>query len=229
MDDQNLVNDFFQNISRWLDQFLTPAVKTIFLINVVIFLALNIVGIFNWQLVGFIIDRLAQYPALSLGHLYVWQFLTYMFVQVGVFHILFNMMTLWFFAPALENRWGSRAFWKFYLTVGVLGAVAQAVLALTLVPQEDVPIIGASGAIMGVLLAYAAYRPNDIVIFFVFPMKVKYLVILLCAIAFFSTTSGREAGVSNLTHLCGLGVAYVWLAIHHRDWDIRHWQWTRSW
>lgn len=220
---------FLGEINRFLDYHLTPAVKTIFVINVVISIVMTLVGAVDPELEQLATLYLGQMPALSIGHYYLWQFLTYMFIHGGVFHLLFNMMALWFFGPELENRWGTRAFWAFYMTVGIGAGVMHAVLTLISARLGGSPyqlIIGASGAIYGVLLAYAAYWPDRTVLFYgIIPMRIKTLVIIAIIAEFYFSGSGGGGNISHLTHLTGLGIAYVYLALMHKDWDIRHWRW----
>ncbi len=122
-------------------------------------------------------------PAAVVGELHVWQLGTYMFLHAGLFHILFNMLALWMFGGELERIWGTRYFLKFYFVTGI-GAAALTVVFSYLVSaqlQHSV-IIGASGAIYGLLLAYAIYFPNrPIYMYFVFPIPAKYFVLIMGA------------------------------------------------
>lgn len=222
------MNGFFDEINRFLNYYLTPAVKTILLINVAVCFALILINMFSSSGADRLIMLLAQNPYLSVKHLHIWQFLTYMFVHAEFWHLFFNMIVLCFFAPTLERRWGTRSFWRFYLTAGVGAGIMHAIITLLFhLPEQRAFIIGASGAIYGVMLAFAAYYPEQpVYVWAVLPIKVKYLMIILVLFAFFSTAGGYNTGISNLTHLTGVGVAYVWLAMHHHDWDIRRWQWT---
>ena len=145
----------------------------------------------------------------------VWQLVTYMFVHGGVLHLLFNMLALWMFGTELERRWGSRGFLKFYFVTGV-GAGVLTIL-FSLLPFDfaaqlyNIPIIGASGAIYGLLLAYALYFPDrPIYMYFVFPIPAKYFVIIMGALAFYSSVA-EQSGIANATHLGGLLVAYLYL------------------
>ncbi|MBI3400529.1 MAG: rhomboid family intramembrane serine protease [Acidobacteria bacterium] len=145
----------------------------------------------------------------------VWQLVTYMFLHGGLFHILFNMLALWMFGTDLERRWGSRYFLKFYFVTGA-GAGALTVL-FSLLPfgfAQQVHysvVIGASGAVYGLLLAYALYFPDrQIYMYFVFPIPVRVFVTIMGAIALYSSL-GESGGVANATHLGGLLVAYLYL------------------
>ena len=153
-------------------------------------------------------------PTLVLHQFWVWQLATYMFLHAGLFHILFNMLALWMFGAELERIWGTRYFLKFYLLTGI-GAGALTVL-FSLLPfgfaqqvQHSV-IVGASGAIFGLLLAYAIYFPERPILLIVFWVPAKWCVAILGAIALFSSLSDA-GGTANATHLGGLLVGYLLL------------------
>jgi membrane associated rhomboid family serine protease len=155
-------------------------------------------------------------PVAVIGQLRVWQLATYMFIHGGLFHILFNMLALWMFGTELERVWGTRYFVKFYFVTGIGAAiltVAFSMLPVGFAQQIHYSlVIGASGAIYGLLLAYALYFPKrQIYMYFIFPIPVKIFVALLGAIALFSSLSDVQGGVANATHLGGLLVAYVFL------------------
>jgi membrane associated rhomboid family serine protease len=174
------------------------------------------------NVVMFVLTQFAQSSILYLGliptdvihQLRVWQLATYMFLHGGIFHLVFNMLALWMFGAELERIWGTRYFLKFYAVTGV-GAGALTVL-FSLLPFEFAQavqrsvIIGASGSIYGLLLAYALYFPDrPIYMYFVFPIPAKIFVAIIGAIAFFTSLS--ESSVANSTHLGGLLVAYLFL------------------
>ena len=159
-------------------------------------------------------DYLGLVPTLVLHQFWVWQLATYMFLHAGLFHILFNMLALWMFGAELERIWGTRYFLKFYLLTGI-GAGALTVL-FSLLPfgfaqqvQHSV-IVGASGAIFGLLLAYAMYFPERPILLIVFWVPAKWCVAILGAIALFSSLSDA-GGTANATHLGGLIVGYLLL------------------
>jgi membrane associated rhomboid family serine protease len=154
-------------------------------------------------------------PARVVGEFWIWQLGSYMFLHVGLFHLLFNMLALWMFGTELERIWGTRYFLKFYFACGIGAALLT--VAFSLLPFEVAAnlrgsaIIGASGAIYGLLLAYALYFPDrQILMFMIFPMAVKYAVILVGAIAMYSSLTDN-GGVANMTHLGGLIVGYLML------------------
>jgi hypothetical protein len=133
-------------------------------------------------------------------------------------HLAFNMFTLWMFGPRLERAWGTRALTWFYLWCGLGGAAAHA-LFVRGAPGMPVPgLVGASGAIFGVLLAFALRWPDEEVLFFgVVPMKMRWYALFLGAITLFSGAAqaaaggGPGGGTSHLAHLGGLVFGALWL------------------
>ena len=186
---------------------LSTAIKALIVANVVVFVAQFFFPI--------ITDVLGLRPARVVGYLWVWGLATYMFLHGSFFHIIFNMLALWMFGTELERTWGTRYFLKFYAVTGI-GAGALSVL-FALLPfgfaQQVLRsnIIGASGAIYGLLLAYALYFPDrPIYMYFVFPIPAKVFVAIIGAIAFLSSLSDA-GGTANATHLGGLLVGYLFL------------------
>jgi membrane associated rhomboid family serine protease len=186
---------------------MSTALKALIGANVLMFVAQLLFPI--------VTDLLGLHPAWVLRYLWVWQLATYMFLHGGIFHIVFNMLALWMFGTELERIWGTRYFLKFYLVTGI-GAGFLTVL-FSLLPfgfaqqLQHANIIGASGAIYGLLLAYALYFPDrPIYMYFVFPVPAKIFVAIMGAIAFMSSLS-EMGGVANATHLGGLLVAYLFL------------------
>lgn len=224
--------DLLVQFDRFLSRHLTPAVKTIFLINCGFFLFWTILSLFSGVgvVAGFLnilIELTANTPSLSLGRFMIWQVVTYMFVHLDPFHLLFNMLILWFFGPALEGRWGTLRFWNFYLVVGAGAGLLYSVFTV-FSGGGHIPVIGASGALYGVLLAFAAYYPNAMVYFWgIFPIPIKYLVAIVVLFDLFSTMGGRATGISYLTHICGFGIAFLYLTRYHRTSDITRWRYLR--
>jgi membrane associated rhomboid family serine protease len=160
--------------------------------------------------------RLGLRPADVFGTLALWQPVTYMFLHGGIFHILFNMLALWMFGVELERMWGSRFFIKYYFVAGVGAAVTT--LACSFLPFAFANqlyyslTIGASGAVYGILLAYARYFPHrPILLYFVFPIPAKYFVMIIGAISLLSAMSGPGGGIAHATHLGGLVAGYLYL------------------
>ncbi len=217
------MNDPLHHFNRLLDEYLTPAAKMILMINVVVFLLTLIlkgIGVINLTAAG-------ELQPLQFTRFQPWRILTYMFLHGSFLHLFFNMLALWFFGPPLENRWGTSRFWQFYLITGI-GAGLLYVVINAVIPVESGYVIGASGAIYGLILAIAAYNPNgQILLYLIVPIAMKHFLLFAVAIALFGLLSppGHGSDVSHLTHLLGLGVAYIWLAFYHKDWDFHTWRW----
>jgi membrane associated rhomboid family serine protease len=134
-----------------------------------------------------------------------WTPFTYMFVHASFFHLLFNMLALFFFGPPLEGRWGGPEFLKFYLITGFSGAVLS-----LLFPAYA--IIGASGAIYGIMVAFAMFWPdNPIYIWGIFPIKAKWLVGFLVGFSLIASLGDSGSGVAHLAHLGGAIAAFLYL------------------
>ena len=185
---------------------ISNALKALIAANVVMFLLTTFEPVLQ--------VRLGLRPYDVFWHLRVWQLVTYMFVHGGVFHILFNMLTLWMFGAELERTWGTRYFLKFYFVCGIGAAVLT--ILFSLLPFEFTQqvqgsvIIGASGAIYGLLLAYAMYFPERPILLIIFWVPAKICVAILGGIALIASISD-SGGVANITHLGGLIVAYLFL------------------
>jgi membrane associated rhomboid family serine protease len=189
---------------------LPPGIKWLLIANGVLFVAYffairtGLGGLFHWF--GLI-------PRAVLELFAVWQLFSYMFLHdpTGFVHILFNMLALWMFGKDLEATWGTRRFLKYYLVCGV-GAGICVVIGNALFGSMDTRTIGASGAIYGVLLAFGMLFPDTMVLFFfLFPIKAKYFVMIIGAIAFMMTFGSTGSGVSHVAHLGGMVFGYLYL------------------
>src|SRR5437879_9321472 len=142
-------------------------------------------------------------PEMVLKQFAVWQLVTYMFLHGGIGHILFNMLTLWMFGMDLERDWGSRRFLKYYFLCGI-GAGICDVSVNAFIHNLDTRTIGASDANYGLLLAFGMLYPDRTVLMsFLFPIKAKYFVMIMGAIAFLSSIGTAGSRVSNVAHLGG--------------------------
>lgn len=180
---------------------ITPWVKRLLIANIAVFLLTWIVG--KIPAVAGVLGYLPLVPSQVLAR--PWTVLTYMFVHGGLFHLLFNMLGLLFFGPPLEERWGSREFLKYYLIAGIGGALFSFIF-----PNQA--IVGASGAVYGIMLAFAMYWPdNPIYIWGILPVKAKWLVLFLFLLSLFSAMDGGASGVAHLAHLGGLVTGFAFL------------------
>jgi membrane associated rhomboid family serine protease len=202
----------------------TPAVKAIVIACVVGFL----LQIFD-RLSGApsLADKFGLVPAEVTEKYYLWQLVTYIFLHGGFFHILFNMFGLYMFGSELEQLWGTREFTKFFFLCGIGGAIASVIVS----PHAFVSIIGASGAIFGLLVAYGVLFPNRLIyLYMIIPIKAKWFVIIYGAINFFSALSVSNSGVAYVTHLGGMLVGFVYLkgARFFFDFRGRYDRWQRN-
>jgi len=184
---------------------ITRIVKYLVISNAVIFIWMALAGLAGGNE---IVRIFGLTPALVTTKLYLWQLITYLFLHGGFFHILFNMFALWMFGAELENRWGSKQFLKYYFITGI-GAGVISILAE---PFAVIPTIGASGAVYGILMAYGMMFPNRyIYVYFLFPVKVKYLVAFLAILAFMATLGSPGSTVAHIAHLGGMLVGFLYL------------------
>jgi membrane associated rhomboid family serine protease len=186
---------------------ISPAVKWIIITNIALFVVSTFFDI---------VPFLGLVPQLVIERLFVWQPVTYMFLHADLFHILFNMLGIWMFGVELERMWGTRFFVKYYAITGI-GAAATTIV-FSLLPFGFSPVmyrvvtIGASGALYGILLAFALYYPNrPILMFLLFPIPAKYFVMIIGGISFLSSIDGRGGGIAHAAHLGGLVVGYAYL------------------
>jgi membrane associated rhomboid family serine protease len=158
-------------------------------------------------------------PALALQH--PWTLLSYMFLHGGFGHLFFNMLSLFFFGPRVEARIGSRDFVRLYFLSGLGGAL----LSFLLAPYAAV--IGASGAVFGVMLAFARFWPNErIFLWGVLPVPARLMVMGLAGIAIYSGFSGMGAGIAHFAHLGGF--VGGWLFLGWRERRVRKWRETTA-
>lgn len=185
-----------------------PVVKWLLIANIAVFF---LASAMPQQLISLLVFA----PPLGI----FWQSITYMFLHGGFTHIFFNMFALWMFGRRLEYRWGPRGFLTFYLTCGVGAAaihMAASLVALTVFDRPFTAIIGASGAIMGILVAYALlYGEETVYVYFVLPMKMKYFVLLLGILDAMSSwgelTGSHGPQVAHFAHLGGLLTGYLYI------------------
>jgi membrane associated rhomboid family serine protease len=145
----------------------------------------------------------------------IWQFVTYMFLHGGFFHIFFNSIALYMFGRDLERQWGTREFLKFYFITGIGAGILTFLLQL----DSNIPTIGASGAIYGVLVAFAVVYPDRKILTFPFfvPIKAKYLVMIMIGLGVIAAWSQTDTTIAHFTHLSGALIGYLYLK---QDWHL---------
>lgn len=177
-----------------------------------ILIGINLLIFFLSMLSANLTSYLAMNPVLTISRGFWWQPVTYMFVHSGISHLVFNMLGLFFFGTQVEREMGSYEFLFFYLLSGTLaGLFSLAVYWFS--GSYYVFLLGASGAVFAVLLAFATYYPNaQIFIFGILPMRASVLVLVYTAIELFSQIRGGS-NVAHLTHLAGFAFAYVYFVV----------------
>lgn len=198
--------------------FFPTVIKWLMITNAAVFVLVNFFG--SLTLDGIEL-RQALYEYLGLmplgGEFLPWQLITYQFMHADFWHLFFNMFFgLWMFGMEIEHMWGARKFLFFYLLCGVVAGLAQLFLAPLLESGGSdpfirlVPTVGASGAVYGVMIAFAMMFPDRYVfVYFLIPIKVKYLVILFIVLGMMSV--GQPTNIANLAHLGGAFAGYAYM------------------
>lgn len=189
---------------------LSPLVKSLLILNTAIFVLQLILqtalGLDLSQTLGFVPARLAD------G--WIWQPISYAFLHGGVFHILFNLLILWSIGSELETNWGSKVFAAYYFAGIVGAAITYAFFSLIgLGLPAGVPVIGSSGAVYALLLAYGIlYGDRTLYFFMLFPMPARYFVMILGAVELISSVFYSKNGIAHTAHLGGMLSGFVFLA-----------------
>ncbi|NUO07575.1 MAG: rhomboid family intramembrane serine protease [Candidatus Brocadia sp.] len=152
------------------------------------------------------------YPPDALGQLWLWQFFTYMFLHstTDPWHLIFNMLGLWMFGSEVERVLGPRRFLTLYFTAGIFAGICCCIFT------PGTPILGASGAIFAIEVAFAMYFPNSTVIFYFFPMKAKYLVMIFAGITIFNCVIPKSGNIAHFAHLGGLVYGFLFVRYSYR-------------
>ena len=189
---------------------MTPWVLRLLMANGIVFLL-------QMTMPGVIENLFAFVPAAAITR--PWTIITYMFVHGGFGHILFNMLSLYFFGPRVESRLGGRRFAILYSVSGAMGAL----LSVFFAPYAA--IIGASGAVFGVMLAFAYFWPRDqILIWGILPVEARVMVIAMTIMAVVFGFTGAQSGVAHFAHLGGFVGGWLCLKVFERRSDAKKWQ-----
>lgn len=212
---------------------ISPTVKTLIIVNVVIWFVVQVLG---EKFGGLPISRyFSLIPASVIYEFQIWQLVTYMFLHTfSVTHILFNMLMLWFMGTELEQRWGKKFFLTYYLATGAGAAliyVAGTFIYYLIRPDVTalvVPVMGASGAVFGLMLAYGIlFGERTIYLFGAFPIKAKFFVLVMGAIEVSSLLTADVNGgdVAYLCHIGGLLSGYLilvgWTRFQRLQWNMK--------
>jgi len=162
-----------------------------------------------------IISLFSMVPGIVLSWGWIWQFVTYMFVHDpgSITHLLFNMLALFIFGRHVERHMGSLEFLVYYLLTGILAGVFS-FAAFILTGNYWIFLMGASGAIFAVQLAYATFFPDSIIyIWGILPLKAPVMVLAFTALEVFSMITGFGGNVAHATHLAGFGFGWLYFII----------------
>jgi membrane associated rhomboid family serine protease len=187
---------------------LPPGIKWLLISNIAIFILQFFLRLTE---IGDPLFLMRLVPVQVVSNFFVWQLASYMFLHGGFGHIIWNMLALWMFGADLEHAWGTRRFLRFYFFCGI-GAGICVVVGNYLFGNPRIATIGSSGAIYGILLAYAVLFPDRQILFgFLIPIKVKYFVAIIGVVAFMQTFGSVNSGVSNVAHLGGMLFAFIFM------------------
>jgi len=187
-----------------------PAIKHILIINVIFFVGSMTPGVDTF------LSSFALYPITS-GLFYPWQLVTYMFLHANLGHIFFNLFALWMFGQAIEYAWGTKRFTIYYFATGIGAGVLQLVVGLF--GLSYAPVVGASGAVYGILLAFGMMYPNNYIMLLIppIPIKAKYFVIIFGVLELFSGITNLNSGIAHFAHLGGMVFGYILI----RFWGLK--------
>ena len=177
-----------------------------------------VINIIAFGVVAFLFPRLlyvfSLIPSMVLYRHWYWQFVTYMFMHGGIWHLLFNMLALFMFGSPVERRIGTREFVLFYFLVGTLSGIAS--YFFFYFTGQNIMLLGASGAIYGVMLLFSVFFPSaGVLLFGIIPMRASMLVLLYFFIEFFGSVFS-SGSIGHATHLFGLLFAFLYVMIRMR-------------
>jgi membrane associated rhomboid family serine protease len=157
-------------------------------------------------------------PRLAWSRFFIWQFVTYMFLHGNFLHILMNMYALWVFGCEVERMWGGKAFYRYYFITGIGAGLFHTLVT----PLSQIPTIGASGAVLGVLTAFAVMFPKRVItllLFFILPVRMtaRTLALIFAGISVLNGVINSPDGVAHFAHLGGMIVGYLYLK---QDWKL---------
>ena len=172
----------------------------------------------NYVYLHWPLDALFALSVPGLSHGFIWQLITFQFLHVGLWHLFCNGLGIYFFGRVVEQALGPRRFLILYFTSGVAGGVLQMSLA-ALAPHYfgQYPVYGASAGVFGLVAAFALLQPDsEILLFFFFPVRAKYLLFFATGVALFFTLVPSNPHIAHAAHLGGIGAAVLYLTYGHR-------------
>jgi membrane associated rhomboid family serine protease len=195
-----------------------PVVKNLLIANCVIYLAMTLIPAVNLFCGEYL--RLWWYNEPYAPQFHAYQFVTYMFLHGSGYHLFSNMFALWMFGRTLEYELGSKRFLIYYLVCGVGAAIIQIGIASLL--GEQLALVGASGAVFGLLLAFGLMHPNNQIYVFPlpFPIKAKWFVVGYAVLEIALGWSGVNTGIAHFAHVGGMLWGLVLLLLWRKQGKI---------
>jgi len=203
-------------------KYLTKPLRFLLLVNAAIFLMaffgknypLNLPGVGYGSLREYLVYFGAFFPTSPLE---VWRYVTYMFVHVDFMHFFFNMLMLWMFGSEVADWMGTRHFVSMYFFCGIFAALFS--FGMCLLGLTNNPIIGASGALMGIFVAYYKFFPERMLLmFFIIPMKIKHAIWVMIFLDIFFAGSGDM--IAHFAHLGGVVAGFIYMAIYQNGSNV---------
>jgi len=183
----------------------SSTIKALLAVNLTVFL---LQFVMSRSAEGLFLYTFGLVPARALPDLHLWQFFTYMFLHGGFWHLAFNMFALWMFGSEIESLWGRRTFLTYYFVSGLGGGITYTLTSW----GSPIPLVGASGAVFGILLAYGLMFPDrQILLYFLFPIKAKYFVLLFGVFELMAAAQPQMDGIGHFAHLGGMLFGYIFL------------------
>lgn len=187
---------------------ISPVIKYLIIINLSVFLFLSVIRLLSGLNLNNIFGLV---PYLFTRKLMIWQVATYMFLHAGIFHIFWNLLALWMFGAEVENAMGSKTFLRFYILAGVFAGLCSVIIQF----NSIIPVVGASGAIFGILAAFGMLFPDReimLLIFLIIPVKAKakYIVLGFAVLTFFQCLLISDGGIAYFAHLGGLLFGFLY-------------------
>lgn len=197
----------------------TRAVKYMLLINIAVFVAQAFLDKSETGFLGLPVRAgpMSRWLGVTVGGFWqLWRYVTMQFLHGDFIHILFNMLGLYILGTPLEQHWGTRRFLRFYLSCGAVAGLAYVTIGALFQLNPELPIIGASGGVYGIVLACAVFFPQFRIIFLFFPVPIRFAALIIFGgmilLVLRSLGAGHtEAAMSDVAHLGGAVTAAVWV------------------
>ena len=178
-------------------------VKKLLIANAIVFVAVNIFGIsalYQWGKFT---------PDLAVAKVQLWRFVSYQYLHGDAWHIILNLLGLYFLGSLMEQRWGGRKLLLLYTLFGIVGAMLYSLLLALEITQGGI-MIGASGSVLGLIGACAVAAPQVMVILFIFPVPIRTAAIILGAVYLLKTLGAEESRTADACHFGGLAAGALW-------------------